>query len=430
MSLLLDALKKAADDKKNSAHDASPCNDALVLTDHAPVEDSSTRLEFELQLDTSSVESNEALDDSAPALTPNPDQTDTPVDSLAPSAEPEPDLYRPTCDAKAFTEPPVTHIENQKALIALINKSNQQRAREKRRSLIGISVLILLVISSSALYFLLDRTTRSQPLFLAQVPSKPVQAVEPVATSTPPVAKSHSTPAEPTSPTIADPIKPARKKSVTATRPRTVSATPAPAISIIQGHKADPLDDQLNEAYRAFHRDKLNHASRLYSDVLQQEPSNRDALLGLAAIAIKQQRPGDARAIYQQLLRLHPGDSVATAALSNIETSIDSQLNETQLKLMLRQQPSAAHLHFALGSRYANQQRWPEAQSAFFNAWSSDKSNADYSFNLAVSLDHLGKHQQALNFYQRSLQLQHHSSAGFSVEAIERRIHTLRSLLP
>jgi uncharacterized protein HemY len=96
---------------------------------------------------------------------------------------------------------------------------------------------------------------------------------------------------------------------------------------------------------------------------------------------------------------------------------------------MLKQQPDSPHLYFALGSHYSALSKWPEAQSAFFSAWSADNLNADYAYNLAVSLDHLSKQKQAVDFYQLSLKLQKSSIGNFSSVDVHRRISSLQEHL-
>jgi len=197
-------------------------------------------------------------------------------------------------------------------------------------------------------------------------------------------------------------------------------------IHIVHSEKQDPVSTLILEAYNHFHNENYEQANKLYNQVILREPKNRDALLGLSAIAVKQQRYEFARQKYQYLLRLNPKDSIAIAGLSSIENAVDPLLNESQLKFMLKEQPDAAHLYFALGSLYSLQNKWPEAQSAYFSAWSAENKNADYAYNLAISLDHLDKKDQALDFYTLSLKLKQASSGNFSAENTAQRIRTLK----
>jgi len=92
---------------------------------------------------------------------------------------------------------------------------------------------------------------------------------------------------------------------------------------------------------------------------------------------------------------------------------------------LLRQQPQAAHLHFALGNLYAAQQRWPLAQQQYFEAFRLSPDNPDYAFNLAVALDRLGEEREALAFYRKALDLNHRGLARFDSLAARARIQAL-----
>ena len=62
-------------------------------------------------------------------------------------------------------------------------------------------------------------------------------------------------------------------------------------------------------------------------------------------------------------------------------------------------------MHFNLGNLYARQARWPEAEESYFAAYQADPENADYAYNLAVSLDHIEQRTAALSYYQRAIEL-------------------------
>ena len=282
---------------------------------------------------------------------------------------------------------------------------------------ITIAILATLILIGSGLYFYIEMKITSQNLYVAQnntgIISTPKKQ-KPVLPKIKPVTKKE----------IQQVTKAKKQKAVKPVRRARV--TPQP-INIIQTKKSDPIHVLLNDAYHAFHAQDYQKSETLYKKALRREPKNRDALLGLAAIGIKQQRYEYSRQKYQYLLKLNPRDSIATAGISSIENSIDPHMNESQLKFLLRQQPDAAHLYFALGGQYMIQKKWAEAQSAYFSAWSAENDNADYAYNLAVSLDHLDKKQQALNFYQLSLKLQQLSPANFSATDARNRANTLQS---
>lgn len=182
----------------------------------------------------------------------------------------------------------------------------------------------------------------------------------------------------------------------------------------------------MTSAYQAFLAGDIGRAENDYRKALQQTPNNRDALLGLAAIATKRGQVQEAATQYLRVLQLDPRDAAAQAGLIGLRGYADPTLSESRLKTLLAQQPDAGYLHFALGNLYAHQARWSEAQEAYFNALHGDAGNADYAFNLAVSLDHLDQRKPALVYYQRALTLVKERSASFDSEQLKKRIHELQ----
>jgi len=201
---------------------------------------------------------------------------------------------------------------------------------------------------------------------------------------------------------------------------------PRRTISIARNSaRQDQVHPLLSQAYQDLQAGRDAQAQAKYREVLAQEPRNRDALLGLAAIALREGREGEAARLYMGVLESNPRDSVAQAALVSLRAGADPSAAESRLKLLLRQEPEAAHLHFSLGNLYAARSRWPEAQRAYFEAYRVDNDNPDYAFNLAVSLDHLGKRRAALEFYRRALALAQTQEAGFDRNAARTRVQAL-----
>jgi len=184
----------------------------------------------------------------------------------------------------------------------------------------------------------------------------------------------------------------------------------------------DPLVEQ---AYQAFLRNDLAAARDGYQRALAREPTNRDALLGLAAIDVRVGQLNSAEARYLRLLEIDPRDSHAVASLISLRGQLDPVASESRLKSLIANQPETALLHFSLGNQYAQQSRWSEAQAAYFKAHSVDPENADYAFNLAVSLDQLHQGKLALEFYQRALALTDKRAASFNPANARLRVQEL-----
>ncbi len=226
---------------------------------------------------------------------------------------------------------------------------------------------------------------------------------------------------QPTSGTLASGSSALRAESTASASLRTGEAL-APIAINAPTLAVDPLVEQ---AYEAFQRNDLAAARDGYQRALAREPTNRDALLGLAAIDVRSGQLNSAEARYLKLLEIDPRDSHAVASLISLRGQLDPVASESRLKSLIASQPEAALLHFSLGNQYAQQSRWSEAQAAYFKAHSVDPENADYAFNLAVSLDQLHQGKLALEFYQRALALTDKRAASFNPAQARLRVQEL-----
>lgn len=163
--------------------------------------------------------------------------------------------------------------------------------------------------------------------------------------------------------------------------------------------------DDVTRAYGAFQLGKLDVATTLYRRTLARDPARVDALLGLGAIAMRERRLADAHHYYREVLARSPRHPVASAALFMLDGGDSNEASEARLKLLADREADSPYLRFALGNLYAKQQRWSDAQEAYFAAFARAPANADYAYNLAVSLDQLGQRKAALGYYRKALAL-------------------------
>jgi tetratricopeptide (TPR) repeat protein len=198
---------------------------------------------------------------------------------------------------------------------------------------------------------------------------------------------------------------------------------PAPAETEIRSSRAAPqVHPKVNSGYAAYVAGDLGTARTEYQEALREEPSNRDALLGLAALDVRAGRLEAAAGAYLRLLQSDPRDAHAQAALIALRSGrVDPVAAESRVKSMLADNPGAHVLNFALGNQFAQQGRWAEAQQEYFKAFASEPDNADFAYNLAVSLDHLRQPRLALEYYKRALALAKARGASFDVVAAENR---------
>ncbi len=160
-------------------------------------------------------------------------------------------------------------------------------------------------------------------------------------------------------------------------------------------------------AHDAYTAGNLAHADALYRQALAADPNNADALNGLGAIALIQRRPAEADTLFRRALQARPLDPTALAGLARIPsgnpTSAESPLRDAIAALA--DTPDSLAPRLALADLLARQQRWAEAQQAYFDAHRLAPQDADIAYNLAVSLDHLGQHRLAASHYRKALSL-------------------------
>ena len=69
----------------------------------------------------------------------------------------------------------------------------------------------------------------------------------------------------------------------------------------------------------------------------------------------------------QVIVALAPKDSLAMSSMLAV-ANFSPEETETQLKLMIRDEPDSPYLNFALANAYGAQNRWQEAQGYYFIA--------------------------------------------------------------
>ncbi|MFT3847547.1 MAG: tetratricopeptide repeat protein [Propionivibrio sp.] len=186
----------------------------------------------------------------------------------------------------------------------------------------------------------------------------------------------------------------------------------------------------LEQAYDALQAGHLDVAQRAYQHVLRGDPKNTDALLGLATAAARQGDTGRAHSYYLLALEANPNDPTAQAGVIQTRGQSDPVQSESRLKTALANQPDSPALLFALGNLYASEQRWSEAQQAYFRAYATEPDNADFIFNLAVSLDQLHQDKLAAQYYQMALNAAEtpngSRAVGFDRGQVQKRIQDLQ----
>lgn len=248
----------------------------------------------------------------------------------------------------------------------------------------------------------------------AQKPVEAKAAVEPPAAAPPQIMRARPEPLP-----AAEPALLPRKSLPTAD-----TAAPESAVRL---NRSQPKTNQtLDRAYDALQSGRLDEAQRGYEMALRDDGKNVDALLGLATLAAHHGQGESAQSYYLRALESDPNDATAQAGLINLRGASNPGSSESQLKTALAAQPDSSALYFALGNLFARQERWSEAQQAYFRAYSNESANADYIFNLAISLDHLHQNRLAAQYYQMALNAADAGNAAFDKQQAKARLLDLQ----
>jgi TolA-binding protein len=209
--------------------------------------------------------------------------------------------------------------------------------------------------------------------------------------------------------------------------------------SPIRISRSEPIrnpDMQVLNAWSAYQQGDYAAARILYQQFLARDPDNRDALLGVAATAMQQGDMISARQTYNHLLGLNPRDVLARTGLLETTSASDPVQRETELKTLQIDHPDIAAVSYSLGNLYAGQQRWHDAQQAYYEALliarTQDEGavSPDYAFNLAISLERINQPEAALTFYREARALAVQQVPGFDMATLDQRLRALERSQP
>jgi tetratricopeptide (TPR) repeat protein len=330
----------------------------------------------------------------------------------------------------AVTPPAMPSRSSGRAGVAELPRLRRAASRKSKVPLFAGLLVGIAVLLAGAFWYLSPggtpialspaALTASLPASLPATVAPPVELSGLVATfSLAPAAPEPQTQQQPadgtwTAPTTSSTGSPAAGATARQAAPVVVSTRPSPLLA----------------AYTAFKAGDLSRAEALYQETLAGEPRQPDAHLGLAVIAQSRDDGRSAMRHYREVTEAIPDHPRAWAGIADLASDTELEPMESRLRSLIATRSTAA-LHFALGNILMRQSRWPEAQESYFAASAAAPGNADYLFNLAVALDHLGKVQAAGNHYEQAIALAANDRAvQFNVGAASQRLATLRRSAP
>ena len=144
-------------------------------------------------------------------------------------------------------------------------------------------------------------------------------------------------------------------------------------------------------------------------------------MLGIAAIAVINGAEDRALSIYRQLLSVNGDDPLVAAAMLQLATHTNT-IAEEVISHIERLPGTSAALSAVVASHYSMQRQWSQAMPFYINA-AAVESSADFLYNFAVCLEHLGQHKQAARRYTQALEAR--GSFSFDRESVLLRLSTI-----
>ena len=472
MSLLLDALRRAEEARraKEAQSNAAQAASSIKKPDPEPPAPSaeSPALDFALEEEPPAPSSSDSVAAAEPTeqLPFNAYDSDLSLEALTPppSVAPPPSkiapvtvLAVPPLVAQPSPAPQNTAQQEIARNVFAVKQLNSQLTREagNRKWLLPAVAGIVVLLGTGGWYVWHEIDKMSKP-GMARAPSSPPSALPRAAPNTGQLDSKQVVPveaAQKVDPPLLPPLLPPRATESPAPKIVSLSATEgamtereilarklkdAPiakeaevGLKLSRSYQTTRINPDLTDAYNSLAAGDYTTAVQRYRKLVAADPLNVDAQLGLATAAA---RGGDktlAAQHYRRVLALDPRNGLAIMGLVALSDGVPPATLEIELKTLIGRNPEAAPLHFALGNLYSSGLQWTQAQQAYFDAFRIEPQNADYLFNLAVSLDQLKQSRLALDYYRKAEGITLAGGGGqFDRGSIARRIRELSEAAP
>ena len=182
--------------------------------------------------------------------------------------------------------------------------------------------------------------------------------------------------------------------------------------------------------YEALVRGDFDTALGFYDLALQDEPGSILSQLGRASALHKLDRFSEAATSYQMVLRQDPQNREALTNLTSIIGQASPADALRRLQDLEREHPNFSPIKAQLGLAHARSGNNTQAVRALSRAADMSPGNVMYQYNLAVTLDRMGRGAQAMTAYERTISALIQSGEtpqGLSRVAVEQRLNYLRT---
>jgi tetratricopeptide (TPR) repeat protein len=201
-------------------------------------------------------------------------------------------------------------------------------------------------------------------------------------------------------------------------------------VIVRKNHDAGDAESQIVAANRALELGRYESALEIFQQLAKKNDRDPRILMGLA---VAQQKTGlneQAILTYETLLDIMP-DNVD--AIINLTGLIQEQYPEVAMRRLTdlsEKYPSNGGIAAQMGMLYAQAGNHAQALSMLGKAASLQPQNAGHLYNMAIVADRMSNKQQAINYYERALEVDAVYGNGRSVprEAIYDRLSKLRQI--
>lgn len=199
-------------------------------------------------------------------------------------------------------------------------------------------------------------------------------------------------------------------------------------VVVEKGASATSTQAQLIAAQRALKLERYASALDMYEALYKKTPNSRPVLMGLA---IAQQNNGlieSAIATYEELLSVDPNNVDATVNMLGLMKARYPAIAYRRLRDLWEDHPENAAIAAQLGLTSAAAGNTQDALRYLGIASSLEPQNASHFYNMAVLADRAGAKQDAIELYQKALEVDitHASAHSIPREDIYDRLAYLR----
>ncbi|NBO19278.1 MAG: tetratricopeptide repeat protein, partial [Proteobacteria bacterium] len=188
------------------------------------------------------------------------------------------------------------------------------------------------------------------------------------------------------------------------------------------------MDYELEKAYNALIAGNSDAAAQVYRNVLENDPTNKNALFGLATIYHRAGQIESARPLYAKLLTIDPDNR---DGLNNFLVLLADEAPEDALQHLERLKtlnPDFSPIPAQMAVIYQKLGQYDKATENMTRAIELAPENLAYRYNFAIMLDKQHKYEEAAQLYRQIMQAyQRGEKVPGNIQQIQQRLTFISS---